>query len=669
MDLFRKTKDRLMQTVGLSERVPDDQELIQTQSRLKLLYNTIQSMHRSMNQYANSMCMVGEAARTLSDDISKFYNKSQSHQKTVGVFIDAALDQESNALLLFKEQFGDDIDHHFDEWLFEIKSCSEQLKHLFRSHEAQYHLKSKLEHGQVNPLTYQSDFTGQHGQDGVRNDMQIFQQNDKKYQIEKTDLINRVNNLLTSRYQRFDVVFMRLMEFQRDFFADGLDVTDNFSPIVQDYRQNNKIIGASSSNTTTNAQRSNFESKIESKIEPNNDKMQNNTPKMPTPQPIPPKQTESTPPQAKPEHVKTPVMEQAPKQEQKSQPKEVNLFDLDFGSSTPKQQNPSQPNSSAQNSAQPNSSAQNSQFFDIFNTTTPSKPTPSPTTSTSSSTQDLFGDIFSSNTAVKSNNDNNNNNSNNSNISFPSPTSSPTPQTTPTSTASLDDFFAGNSSTGNVPASKNTSHDYNFDSFISTNSKKNNGLDDIDDDMSSKPKHANNNDIFGSGGPSWGGVKNNNTSFDSFDPLGSNNNSTINTTRTSPSSSSSSSSSYQQEPQQQHPQLTPSEEKDQIQNYKQGLEQRIEIWRYRHGAERDIQGLLSTLHTILWNGHNWKKIDTTQLLDYNSTKKVFRRALLTVHPDKVSTGTPEMKATADLVFEILNNAFKRYEVQMGMRSA
>jgi len=59
MDLFRKTKDRLMQTVGLSERVPDDQELIQTQSRLKLLYNTIQSMHRSMNQYANSMCMVG----------------------------------------------------------------------------------------------------------------------------------------------------------------------------------------------------------------------------------------------------------------------------------------------------------------------------------------------------------------------------------------------------------------------------------------------------------------------------------------------------------------------------------------------------------------------------------------------------------------------------------
>eukprot|EP00461_Guttulinopsis_vulgaris_P002157 UN02158 len=106
-----------------------------------------------------------------------------------------------------------------------------------------------------------------------------------------------------------------------------------------------------------------------------------------------------------------------------------------------------------------------------------------------------------------------------------------------------------------------------------------------------------------------------------------------------------------------------------IHAHKRDLEIKVQAWRYKHGQERDIQGLLSTLHNVLWTGHTWKKVDSTSLLDYNSTKKVFRRALLTVHPDKVSTGTPEMKATADIVFEILNNAFKRYEVSQGLRSA
>ena len=147
--------------------------------------------------------------------------------------------------------------------------------------------------------------------------------------------------------------------------------------------------------------------------------------------------------------------------------------------------------------------------------------------------------------------------------------------------------------------------------------------------------------------------------FDHFAPLG-----------PSPSSTKTTPSPQQSEPQQpQGPQLSEHEEKAQIQNYKQGLELRIEQWRYRHGQERDIQSLLATLQTVLWTGNTWKKVDTTQLLDHGSVKKAFRRALLTVHPDKVSTGTPEMKATADLVFEILNNSFKRYEVQLGMRTA
>lgn len=48
---------------------------------------------------------------------------------------------------------------------------------------------------------------------------------------------------------------------------------------------------------------------------------------------------------------------------------------------------------------------------------------------------------------------------------------------------------------------------------------------------------------------------------------------------------------------------------------------------------------------------------------------LFVVVVVAVHPDKVAQGTAEMKATAEMVFEILNNAFKRYEVSLGKRSA
>ncbi len=42
--------------------------------------------------------------------------------------------------------------------------------------------------------------------------------------------------------------------------------------------------------------------------------------------------------------------------------------------------------------------------------------------------------------------------------------------------------------------------------------------------------------------------------------------------------------------------------------------------------------------------------------------------MLVVHPDKVMSGTPEMRAIAERVFDVLQLAFKKYEVKLGLRA-
>lgn len=55
------------------------------------------------------------------------------------------------------------------------------------------------------------------------------------------------------------------------------------------------------------------------------------------------------------------------------------------------------------------------------------------------------------------------------------------------------------------------------------------------------------------------------------------------------------------------------------------------------GKERNIRALLSTLHTVLWDGeHRWTPVSMADLVTPGQVKKQYRRAVLVVHPDKVS---------------------------------
>lgn len=62
----------------------------------------------------------------------------------------------------------------------------------------------------------------------------------------------------------------------------------------------------------------------------------------------------------------------------------------------------------------------------------------------------------------------------------------------------------------------------------------------------------------------------------------------------------------------------------------------FQILDWIEGKERNIRALLSTMHTVLWEGETrWKPVGMADLVTPEQVKKVYRKAVLVVHPDKV----------------------------------
>ncbi|XP_046706567.1 putative tyrosine-protein phosphatase auxilin isoform X5 [Silurus meridionalis] len=90
--------------------------------------------------------------------------------------------------------------------------------------------------------------------------------------------------------------------------------------------------------------------------------------------------------------------------------------------------------------------------------------------------------------------------------------------------------------------------------------------------------------------------------------------------------------------------------------------EKIKILDWIEGKERNIRALLSTMHTVLWEGESrWKPINMADLVTPEQVKKVYRRAVLVVHPDK-ATGQP-YEQYAKMIFMELNDAWSEFESQ------
>ncbi|KAG3283332.1 DnaJ heat shock protein family (Hsp40) member C6 [Ictidomys tridecemlineatus] len=90
--------------------------------------------------------------------------------------------------------------------------------------------------------------------------------------------------------------------------------------------------------------------------------------------------------------------------------------------------------------------------------------------------------------------------------------------------------------------------------------------------------------------------------------------------------------------------------------------EKLKILEWIEGKERNIRALLSTMHTVLWAGETkWKPVGMADLVTPEQVKKVYRKAVLVVHPDK-ATGQP-YEQYAKMIFMELNDAWSEFENQ------
>ncbi|XP_029020020.1 cyclin-G-associated kinase [Betta splendens] len=89
---------------------------------------------------------------------------------------------------------------------------------------------------------------------------------------------------------------------------------------------------------------------------------------------------------------------------------------------------------------------------------------------------------------------------------------------------------------------------------------------------------------------------------------------------------------------------------------------KLQILDWIEGKERNIRALLSTLHTVLWEGETrWKPVGMADLVTPDQVKRFYRKAVLVVHPDK-ATGQP-YEQYAKMIFMELNDAWSEFENQ------
>nr|DAD24690.1 TPA_asm: hypothetical protein HUJ06_026154 [Nelumbo nucifera] len=88
----------------------------------------------------------------------------------------------------------------------------------------------------------------------------------------------------------------------------------------------------------------------------------------------------------------------------------------------------------------------------------------------------------------------------------------------------------------------------------------------------------------------------------------------------------------------------------------------VEIKRWAAGKEGNLRALLSTLQYVLWPECGWQPVSLTDLITSASVKKVYRKATLFIHPDKVQQkgANLQQKYIAEKVFDLLKEAWNKF---------
>lgn len=65
----------------------------------------------------------------------------------------------------------------------------------------------------------------------------------------------------------------------------------------------------------------------------------------------------------------------------------------------------------------------------------------------------------------------------------------------------------------------------------------------------------------------------------------------------------------------------------------------LKVMEWTEGKKKNIRALICSLNNIIWDGCKWNECGMHQLVQPNDVKKMYRKACLAVHPDKVTIRT------------------------------
>eukprot|EP01113_Clastostelium_recurvatum_P017597 TRINITY_DN2071_c0_g1_i2.p1 TRINITY_DN2071_c0_g1~~TRINITY_DN2071_c0_g1_i2.p1 ORF type:complete len:368 (-),score=103.50 TRINITY_DN2071_c0_g1_i2:37-993(-) len=92
---------------------------------------------------------------------------------------------------------------------------------------------------------------------------------------------------------------------------------------------------------------------------------------------------------------------------------------------------------------------------------------------------------------------------------------------------------------------------------------------------------------------------------------------------------------------------------------------KVRAWSEKGGKKVQVRGLLTTLHEVVWDASGWEKMSSGDVISPAQVKKAYRRAVIIVHPDKVTNGPLEQRLLAQRIFESLREAFDAFKVENG----
>ena len=85
-----------------------------------------------------------------------------------------------------------------------------------------------------------------------------------------------------------------------------------------------------------------------------------------------------------------------------------------------------------------------------------------------------------------------------------------------------------------------------------------------------------------------------------------------------------------------------------------------EIDEWLRQNQGNIRTMLAKLGDVLWENHGYKAPGLNELIEANSVKKAYHKALIIIHPDKVRQkgGSTDQCYIADRVFDQVRDAYK-----------